>query len=73
MSEVVSLAPSWETAARIWLIPKESHEAQVESEDGILRLGRAIDFISAGFKDGTITITDEAGEKLIAILNGGTQ
>ena len=53
------------------MMPKDNHPARIESENGLLGLGRAIDFISAGFKDGTIKINDEAGEELNAILNGG--
>tara|TARA_R110000751_G_C13792980_1_gene482425 strand:+ start:9299 stop:9511 length:213 start_codon:yes stop_codon:yes gene_type:complete len=65
-----SISPNWETAARIWMMPKDNQPAQIESEKGLLGLGRAIDFLSAGLSDGSITITDEAGEKLNAILNG---
>ena len=71
--ESIPLMFSWETAARIWLTPKDNQTARIESEKGLLGLGRGIDFIAAGLKDGSITITDEAGEELNAILNGGTQ
>ena len=53
------------------MMPKDNQPAQIESEKGLIGLGRAIDFLAAGLNDGSITITDEAGEKLNAILTGG--
>ena len=68
----IPLVPSWEMAARIWLTPKSSNAARIESEAGLMGLGRGIDFIAAGLKAGTITISNEDGAKLNAILNQET-
>ena len=65
-----SIAPSWETAARIWMTPKDNHAARIESEKGLIGLGRAMDCLLAGLLDDSITITGEAAKKLNDILRG---